>query len=125
MASIELGQPEGAQPNGAQPSIPDSEPTRVSIAVNGGKIAVKNSAETLYLRFDWADAIPDGATLASVAHTVPGGIVEEDEATNGDGTSDLDVSGGTHGQLFQLTIVATMSDASQVTRTWPLRVFNS
>jgi hypothetical protein len=108
--------------------VPDEggpEPERTVIPVNGGQIALKTPAETLYLRFDWNDAIPDGATLVSVAHSVPDGAVEGDEDTNGDGTSDLDVIGGTHGQLLQLTIVATMSDASTVTRTWPLRIFNS
>ena len=108
--------------------IPDAvgpEPERIVIPVNGGKIPVKTSAETIYLRFDWSDAIPDGKTLVSVAHTVPGGAVEEDEDTNDDSTSDLDISGGVHASLLQLTIVATLSDASTVTRTWPLRIFNS
>jgi hypothetical protein len=127
MASIELGQPDGAQPTGAQPSIPDGEVDRITIPVNGGKIPVKTSAERIYLRFDWSDAIPNGVTLANVVHTVTAAdaVVKEDESTNGDGTSDLDVSGGAHGLLTQLTIVATLSDASQVSRTWPLRVFNS
>jgi hypothetical protein len=35
-------------------------PTRVVIPVNGGKIPVKTSAETLYLQFDWNDALPVG-----------------------------------------------------------------
>ena len=123
MASIELGQPDGAQPIGAQPSIPDTDPTRLVIPVNGGKIPLKTSAEILYLEFDWSEAIAEGLTLQSVEHTVPGGVVREDQDVDGE-SSDLDISGGTHGALYQLTIVATMSDASQVTRTWPLRVFN-
>lgn len=125
MASIELGQPEGAQPDGAQPSIPDGDPDRIVIDVSSGKIPVKTSAETLYLRFDWSSEIPDGVTLSSVAHTVPGGAVEESEDTNLDGTSDLDISGGTHAALYFLTIVATLSNASTISKTWPLRVFNS
>ena len=100
-------------------------PARVVIPVNGGQIAIKTPAETLHLRFDWNEALPDGVTLTSVAHTVPGGAVEESEDTNGDGTSDLDISGGAHGALYQLTIVATLSDASTVTRSWPLRIFNA
>jgi hypothetical protein len=113
---------------GAFRIVPDEggpEPERTVIPVNGGQIAIKTPAETLYLRFDWTDAIPEGETLVSVEHTVPGGAVEEDEDTNGDSTSDLDISGGTHGTLLQLTIVATMSDASTVSRTWPQRIYNS
>jgi hypothetical protein len=102
-----------------------TEVERQVIDVNGGEIPVKTSAEVLYLRFDWTGVLDDGVTLSSVAHTVPGGAVEEAEATNGDGTSDLNISGGTHAALYQLTIVATLSNSQTVSRTWPLRIYNS
>jgi hypothetical protein len=124
VASIELGQPEGAQPTGAQPSIPEGDPDRTVIPVNGGLIPLKAAADIAYLQFDWSDVLEEGVTLSSVTHTCPAAIVNEDDETDTDeGTSNLDVSGGVHGRTYQLTIVATLSDASTVTRTWPLRIF--
>lgn len=125
MASIELGQPDGVQPDGVQPSFADGGPARLVIPVNGGVIPIKRPDELLLIEFDWNDTLPEGVTLESVEHTVPSSLVRDDQEVNDDGTSDLDLSGGAHAAIYQLAIVATLSDASTVTRRWPIRVFNS
>lgn len=99
---------------------------RITIGVNAGVIALKTSAETLRLTFDFSDVLEGAVTLASVTYTVPSGINGSGEATDtGDGTSDIDIDAGSHGAMYHLQVVGTLSDASTVTRTWPIRVFNS
>lgn len=122
--------PEGWQPEGWQPPnwhlVDGDAAPRITIGVNSGFIALKDPDEDLLLTFDWSDVLSDGVTLALAAHTVPLPLTGANDATSAvNGTSSVDISGGVHGGLYVLTIVATLSDASTVTRSWPIRVFNS
>lgn len=121
----------GWQPEGWQPAAPAVEPERLTIRVNSGLIPIKDPDDELLLTFDWSDVLDDGVTLSSVTHAVvahtstPPLVASDEETDQAEGTSDVDLSGGVHGALYTLTLVATLSDASTVTRRWPVRGFNS
>lgn len=86
---------------------------------------VKYLDDALLIRFDWTDLLPDGVTLASVAHTVTSPLTKTAESTDTvNGTSDLDLGGGTHGVLSLVQIVATLSAGSPITIYWPVRGWN-
>lgn len=127
MASIELGQPDGAQPSGAQPDIPSGEetPDTVVVGVDSSTIPVKNPNTTLRLKFDWSSQIPDGVTLSIASYQVPEVLAKVDGTVNaGDSTSYLDITGGVHAAMYTLVIAGTRSDGQVITRRWPLRLFN-
>lgn len=119
-------QPEGWQPPSWQPSSSGSGGERIVIGVNSGFIALKDPNEDLLITFDWSDVLSDGVTLALAAHTAPAPLTQANDATDTiNGTSSVDISGGLHSGLYVLQVMATLSDATTVTRKWPIRVFNS
>jgi len=118
-------QPDGWQPSGWQPDGAAVAADRTNIPVNSGYIAIKTPAADLYLTFDWSDALEDGQTLVSVVHSIDLPLTAANEATDtGEATSQVDIAGGSHAGMHTLTVVATLSDASTLTRRWPIRVFN-
>ena len=122
--------PEGWQADGWQPvgwqAETDEDAERIVIGVNSGFIALKDPDTDLLLTFDWSDVLSDGVTLSLVANSVSVPLTLANESTQADdATSRVDVVGGVHAGMNTLTLVATLSDASQVTRRWPIRVFNS
>ncbi len=118
-------QPEGWQPPNWQPSA-DEDAERIVIGVNSGFIALKDPDADLLLTFDWSDVLSDGVTLSLVANSIPLPLTLANEATeSSEAISRVDVVGGVHAGMYTLTLVATLSDATMITRKWPIRVFNS
>jgi hypothetical protein len=83
----------------------------------------KSPSGDLNYRFDWTDQLPDGVTLVDVTHTVPLPLVLEAESTNSAGAySTVRVSGGVHGQLFQVNAVAELSNSEEIPGSFTLRI---
>jgi hypothetical protein len=85
--------------------------------------------DTVVITFDWADAIPSTSpltTLSSVAHTAPSAspttLILQAQSTNTVAkTSAAKVSGGVHGETYQLQAQATLSNGEVVNRAATLR----
>jgi hypothetical protein len=118
-------QPEGYQPEAAADSGYPTVPASRSIDLPGGGVWVVDPDVTSFCQIDWSAALPTGVTLVTVAYTIPAGLVLVDEAIDTDlGKSAIKLSGMTHGSMFQVPAVATLSNAQTLPCTAPLRCFN-
>lgn len=89
------------------------------------EIQLKNPGDSIDFPILWTN-LGQGVTLASVSHAVPSGlgITKVGESTDSpNATSYVQLSGGTHGLLFNVTATATLSNGRTLVRTFPLRVF--
>ena len=86
-------------------------------------ILLHNPADSGSYAADWTDALPDGGTLATVAHTMPTGLTLVSQSNNDD-TSSVRISGGVHGRTYRVMAAATMSNGEVINRPLVLTVFN-
>lgn len=73
----------------------------------------------------WADVLPAGVTVASVAYALPNALTLVDEIVEqSTGKSAIKISGATHASMNQIAAVATLSNGATIPFTAPLRCFN-
>jgi hypothetical protein len=122
-------QPDGWQPDGWQPveqedTYPDVAASR-SIRLPAGGVWCVDPDVLDWCEIIWADFLPEGTTLVSVAYSLPAQLTLQAVAIDlAEGKSALLVSGVTHGSMSHIAAVATLSDASTVPFAAPLRGFN-
>lgn len=74
---------------------------------------------------DWSDALGEGVTLSSVAHSVPSPLTLVQESTDAQNNlSLLRIAGARHGDLYMIEAEATLSTGEKLNRQFPLRGFN-
>lgn len=86
--------------------------------------AAKDPAAELNWEFNFAAEVPSGASVTAINTTVPAGLTEEAEVPDlANARSVVRISGGTHGQIYDVRSVATLSTGEEVVGTLTLRVF--
>jgi hypothetical protein len=123
-------QPEGYQPDGYQPVydpdavFPGVAASRKITLPSGGVWLVDPDAES-FCEVDWSGVIDPGATLSSVAYTLPASLTQVAARIDANaGRSIIKVSGVRHGVTYQIQAVATLSTGQTLPLTAPLRGFN-
>jgi len=87
-------------------------------------IQVGDPAAIADFQFLWSDEIPSGVTLQSVEHTAPDGTTLMGESTDANaGTSIARISGGTHGGIYTVKALATLSNGEKIPGSFTRRVF--
>lgn len=119
----------GFQPDGWQPPAPGAPYPSIyasrRISLPSGGIWIIDPEAGQYCEVDWSGALPTDVTLESVTYSLPADLTNQGEAIEtGDGKSALLVGGAEHGVSYAIHIVATLSDASTIAFTAPLRCFN-
>jgi hypothetical protein len=72
---------------------------------------------------DWNADLPDGEKLVSVIHTVPAQFEKVSEQVDADnGLSTVRVSGGQHGDVEEVTALATITTGERIPGAFTLRV---
>lgn len=105
----------------AYPTIPDNR----RIALPAGGIWVLDPDVAAFCEVDFSQALPDGVTLAEVSRTIPAGLTEEDAVIDAaSGRFALKLSGARHASIYQVGLIATLSNAGTIPVTAPLRCFN-
>jgi hypothetical protein len=108
----------------AEPETPDASIRTISVVAGLGGLQTKRVAASLWFEFDWSAVLPSGVTLESVVHSVPSGLTLVDESYDTEeSTSVVKVSGGSHGGLYPIRGIATLSNGDQVPEDITLRVF--
>jgi hypothetical protein len=83
----------------------------------------KNPADSIDFTMSWTNL--GGATLSSVNHAMPAGSgltkVGESNTTS---TSTVQISGATHGAIYQIMATATLNNGRSLVRSFTLRVWN-
>jgi hypothetical protein len=103
---------------------PDVAASR-SIRLPAGGIWVIDPDVPAWCEVDWSGVIPSGATLSSVSYDIPDELTADDTAIDQDaGKWAIYLDGATHGVLFQIPLVATLSNEQTISFTAPLRCFN-
>lgn len=122
--------PEGHLPDGHLPEEEQSStyPTVSagrSIRLPAGGIWVIDPDVTAWCEVIWADVLPAGVTLTSVAYGLPPVLTLVDEAVEQTlGKSAVKITGATHASMHQIGVVATLSNGMTLTFTPPMRCFN-
>ena len=70
----------------------------------------------------WDDVLPEGVTLSGVVHSVDAGLTKVAES-NSTTTSTVQVSGGVHGQRYNVSGKATLSNGEVINRGEPALCF--
>lgn len=89
-------------------------------------IVLINPADTTIITFDWNADLATGITIVSVVHTVPAPLSKLSDVTNtGAGQSQVKLTGGVHGEIYQIAGAATLSDGEVLNRAVPVRCWQS
>jgi hypothetical protein len=86
--------------------------------------ATKDPAAELNWEFNFSAELPASTTVTAINTTVPAGLTEELETPDlANARTVVRISGGTHGQLYDVRSVATLSNGEELVGTLTLRVF--
>lgn len=73
----------------------------------------------------WEGVLPEGIELSSVSYNFPAGITPTTAAIDAaNGKSAVAMDGVQHGVMYQIRMLATLSDGSTIGCTAPLRGYN-
>lgn len=96
-----------------------------SIRLPAGGVWVVDPDAFAWCEIIWADVIPEGETLVSVAYGLLVALTLEDgRVEKALGKSAIKISGAAHASMHQIGAVATLSNGSTISFTAPLRCFN-
>lgn len=83
-------------------------------------IPVKSPGDNIDFQMTW-DGL-GAATISSVTHTVPSPLTKVGESATTT-TSTVRISGGLHGQVYNIIGVATLDTGRTLERSFPLRIY--
>lgn len=96
-----------------------------SIRLPAGGIWVIDPDVPAWCEVDWSGVLPQGVTLSSVSYSVPDELTADDTAIDENAEKwAIHLDGATHGAMYQIPLIATLSDAQTISLTAPLRCFN-
>lgn len=74
--------------------------------------------------FNFSAELPTGATVTGIAATVPAGLTLEQQTLDlPNARSVVRISGGVHGQIYEVRAIAVLSNLEEIPGTLTLRVF--
>lgn len=89
------------------------------------QLFTKRTTAKFAYTFEFEDLIPSGVTMTGVTHSVPDGLVMDDDAVDtGASSSSVLLSGGTHGKTYEVVAIATLSNDEKVPQSFTLNVFD-
>lgn len=86
--------------------------------------AAKDPSAELNWEFNFTAELPAATSVNSITATVPAGLTLEQQTPDlPNARSIVRLSGGTHGQLYDVRAIAVLSNLEEVVGTLTLRVF--